>query len=399
MKKILIALLYIIGFPALIGVVIWKSLPVIESGGSYGIFPYVGIILVCVLALVWFIPTLIMACTKRSSVYKQTFVSIIIALLVTGFLWGVIDVAAPDLLADATSKTIFYEDLTNDYETRLKVNEELLDKYIELNVANGNLKKKTKAEYLEEGYKNEEVKDLLSKHFKSIDKDGYKTFEGPWIGYANGNNLSIPTLIHLIVDQRKVDGLPYPLYDDVTKQMRDDPVYWSVLDMLGNPMEFQVLAIKDLSLINLAFGEEIQNILDGVSAGLSDEAILHSEIYVAINWEEGAISLIPSNAGRGVLGYQDMAWLDSNGLIYMLCSVLGMREYFFIWAGILMVSLYLIGLLRKSTPKERMVEEGDDYEPEPVKGRAPSAADSGLVAIPYNGGFRIVKKNRDGMSF
>lgn len=360
MKKFLLVLLHLIGFPLLIGVVVWKSMPIIQAGMSYGIFVFGGIILTCVFALIYYLAYIILAKGKKS-IYRQTLTLSLIAVIMLGAFWGVLDIAAPDLLSDATSGTIFYEDLTDDYEARVEVNKELLDVYIQRNVANGTLSALTEEEYLEQGYANEEVQELLTQHFKSIDAGGYKTFDAPWIDLANSDRLTMGVLVHLILDERVLEQeYPFPMYNEQEQKILEDPVNWSVLDMMGKPMDFEIAFIKDLGIIAIGAQGVVNNFLKSVSGALEDEVLLGSPIFIKLDAAAGKISLIPSNEIRGVLDYQSMAWLDSNGLIYLLCSVLGMRKYFLIFAGVILVTTYLIGLLRASLEKEDKKEIGLD---------------------------------------
>ena len=325
LKKALEIILHILGFPLLIALVVVSSLSLYKAGISYGIMVFVGLIITVVMAIIYYLVFFLMAKSGKKTIQKQTIISIIVAAICLGGLWIVIDVALPDLLKDATSDTIYYEDLIDDFNARAEVNKNLLDEYIKRNVANGNLTKLSEEEYLEQGARNKEVMALLKSHFESIDKDGYATFVGPWIDMANDGRLTIPTLVHLIVNKREVVGLPYPLKE------ADDPVMWSILDMLGEPMEFELLP-ENISGIVGTFQTAINNILLHVTNAIEDENVVGSP-YIGI--EGPSIVLTPSNVSRGVLDYQSMAWLNSNGLIFMITSLLSVRKLFLIFAGVL----------------------------------------------------------------
>lgn len=342
LKKALEIILHILGFPLLIALVVVSSLSLYKAGISYGIMVFVGLIITVVMAIIYYLVFFLMAKSGKKTIQKQTIISIIVAAICLGGLWIVIDVALPDLLKDATSDTIYYEDLIDDFNARAEVNKNLLDEYIKRNVANGNLTKLSEKEYLEQGARNKEVMALLKSHFESIDKDGYATFVGPWIDMANDGRLTIPTLVHLIVNKREVVGVPYPLKE------ADDPVMWSILDMLGEPMEFELLP-ENISGIVGTFQTAINNILLHVTNAIEDENVVGSPIYIGI--EGPSIVLTPSNVSRGVLDYQSMAWLNSNGLIFMITSLLSVRKLFLIFAGVLILTTYAIGLLRESQAK------------------------------------------------
>lgn len=356
-KKVLQIILHLLGFPLLIAFVILNALHIIRSGNSYGIMVFVGIIITVLMAVVYYAVFFTMAKRKKKSIYKQTMVCMIVSVLCLGGFWALIDVALPDFLSDATSGTIFYEDLADDYNTRADVNKGLLDEYIMRNYANGNLDNEVpRSTYLKEGVRNEDVTTLLNSHFQSIDKDGYVTFVGPWLDLANGNRLTIPVLVHLVINEREVQGIPYLLVDE-NGVMQDDPVCWSILDMLGEPMAFD-LGPKGMNVIPsnisgfIGFAEEpVNDILESVTAAIEDENVVGSPIYIILDGTE--LALVPSNESRGVLDYMSMGWLDSNGLLFAITSLFSVRKLFLIFAGIMAISTYTIGILREEEEKDK----------------------------------------------
>lgn len=204
MKKFLIILLSILGFPALIGLIAYDNFNIIKGGISYGVFVFVGLILAVVFALIYLFVCLAMKKSAKKkgkkNLYHQTFVAMILCFCLLGGFWMLLDVALPDFLADATSNTIYYEDLADNYQARSLVNKGLLDEYIKRNVDNGNLNKKTLAQYQKEGIRNQEVKAMLTIHFASIDKAGFATFGGPNLDLALGDRMTIGVLVHLLLD-------------------------------------------------------------------------------------------------------------------------------------------------------------------------------------------------------
>ena len=62
----------------------------------------------------------------------------VVVITMTG-LWCVCDIALPDLLAEATSSTIYYEDLADGWDDRAEVNEDLLNTFIEMSGKAGTL--------------------------------------------------------------------------------------------------------------------------------------------------------------------------------------------------------------------------------------------------------------------
>lgn len=367
MKKALIIILHLLGFPALIGYLAFISFDMIKGGISYGVFVFAGLIVTVLFALIYFLVIGLMAKSAKKknkrNIYRQTFVAMILGACLLGGFWIGMDVGLPGVLKDATSSTIFYEDLADNFYARSVVNEELLNEYIKRNVANGNLKTKTLAEYQSEGVRNEEVANLIKVHFASIDKDGYATFKGPNIDLALGDRMTIGVLVHLLMDTRKIPDQEYYLYNAKTNKVETDPIIWNVLDMMGTPMDITDVAMfgdegyqeflnglgstGDLLRVvapkAVDFRDTVTTMANGILPGIT-EGITGSPIFLGIDGM--TIQLVPSNISRGVLDYQSMGWLNSNGLIYIIVMLFSTRRLFLIWAGVLVLTNFMIGMLR-----------------------------------------------------
>lgn len=385
MKKVLQVLCHILMFPALIGLVIWADFAMIrDEFGNYGIMVLVGAIVAAVMALIYYIAFIANVAQKKKTITRQTISLILVVFFCLGGLWCVVDIALPDILANATSKTLYYEDLVDNYEARMVVNKALLDEYITRNYNNGNLPTEDENgdeipldTYLKQGLKNEKVKFMLVYHFKSIDTNGYKSFVAPWIGMANDDRLTIPTLVHLLLDERNWDetiyeGIDYKesmfgpettldtqaLLDDMEV---NDQFKWNVLDMMGTSMEIELsLAGVDFGAYN-ALKDIIPNavkLLEPDIAGLT-EAVTGSPIY--LSYDGKAIKLTPSNESRGVLDYMSMAWLDSNGLLYAVVGLLSIRNIFLYGAAWIILMNFIIGMLRGMGKEEKAAQNGVPY--------------------------------------
>lgn len=383
MKKILIVILHLLGFPALIGLITYNSIDMIKGGISYGVFLFVGIIVTVLFALIYFLVVGIMAKSakkkNKQNIYRQTFVAMILSLCLLGGFWIGLDIGLPGLLKDETSGTIFYEDLADNYYARSVINKELLDEYIKRNVNNGNLKSKTLAEYQQEGVRNEEVAKLVNVHYESIHEDGYVTFKGPSIDFALGDRMTIAVLVHLLLDTRKISEQEYYLYDAKTDKVVTDPIDWNILDMLGTPMDIADLdmlgdegyedfieglgvagnAIKLVAPTAEDFRAFIANTANNILPGIT-EGITGSPIFLGIDGV--TLQLVPSNESRGVLDYQSMGWLNSNGYIYAIVMLFSTRKFFLIWAGVLVVTNFMIGMLR-GMGKELKAKEKKNSRP------------------------------------
>ncbi|MBO5776336.1 MAG: hypothetical protein J6R35_03085, partial [Clostridia bacterium] len=271
MKKVLKTLLYIIGFPALLALVVYNSLYVIEEGSTYGFWPFIGTIIAAVCLLVYTIVFIVTGKNSkknrgnRKKVMKSVATLVIIAFVLTAGIWLVIDIpmVLPDILNTATSGTLGFDDGREDYNSLATVHGKLLDDWIGWNVDNGNLSEDlhTREEWLELGYSAPEVQELIAHNFKSMDQNGYATFtsNGPWLNLANDNRLTIPVLVHLLLNERKFnEELTFTLVADVTPNLvktdaegdnmdyndavvRDEDkqevaVHWTILDMQGGNM-------------------------------------------------------------------------------------------------------------------------------------------------------------------
>ena len=190
---------------------------------------------------------------------------------------------------------------------------------------------------------------------------------------ANDDRLTIPTLIHLLLDERDWDetiyteGIEYKesmfgpttvldtqaLLDDMKV---NDEFKWNVLDMMGKPMEIEL----DLDNFDLGAIDGLKPMLKGdtgligiLKNDLADvvEKITGSPIYVS--YDGKAIKLEPSNESRGVLDYMSMAWLDSNGLLYAIVALMSVRNVFLILGGWIILLNFVIGMLRGMGKEEK----------------------------------------------
>ncbi|MGB4033587.1 MAG: hypothetical protein WBM21_01965, partial [Christensenellales bacterium] len=131
-----------------------------------------------------------------------------------------------------------------------------------------------------------------------------------------------------------------------------------ILDMLGEPMEFDlgpdgmgVIPPQYLGTLNL-MQSFINELLASVTNAIEDEAVVGSPIYIMLN-NGTVLTLTPSNESRGVLKYMSMAWLDSNDLIFAITAFMAVRRLFLIFAGVLVVTTFAIGLLRDDSKEEK----------------------------------------------
>ena len=230
-KKLLLTigkvLLHIAGFPLLAAIVLILNKDVIADGAMYGISVFVSLIVVALMAFVFYLAYFLVRTKKGRSIRNQTvIVAIVVVCCLSGF-WMLLDAVAPDPLETATSSTIRWEDLSDNWEARGEVNHQLLVDYVTMNYTLGRLKApngETLQDYIDQGPAgNAELAALLATDFEDIDGDGYASFKGPSVDYAQSDRMTIPVLLHLFLDDRsaaqgvnsgygKVLSIPVPYY-------------------------------------------------------------------------------------------------------------------------------------------------------------------------------------------
>lgn len=474
--------LHVLGIPLLFVLAFVLNLKVIKGGLSYGAAAFAALIFTAVIALIYYLAYFLVRTKKGRSIRNQhIIVAIVIVCSMTG-LWMLLDAFVPEPLETATSNTIRWEDLSDNWEERGEVNANLLKDYITLNYNMGRLPIEGKSldDYLKEGTRNEKVADLMKRDFLSIDHNGYATFAGPSIDYAQMDRMTIPVLLHLLLDKRQMveltedevkkgwskeipvlcyyssdpeDNEPYLIirasYKVGGKQVRyvvidndlnvidevgeidmivcqngkyvaqhkryikvngkdaeeidskecntkaeavawlqaesyieDDDVYyvagfrytqvnWDVLDMLGTPMEMQLLTAEvmegEMPLIGGTIGEfvgsdEVLDILGMVSMMIAEDKVLGSPIYVGIDVDTGTVSLTPSNDSRGTLDYMRQAWLNSNDLLFIIVGFFSTRTLFYIYAPVMALIAILLGVIREQEAALKGKEEEEKAE-------------------------------------
>jgi hypothetical protein len=593
--KVLEIVLHVLGFPLLLVIAVILNINVMSKSAQYGISGFVFIIVIALFAVGYYVAYFILtkqekkrrlASSKQNASAKNLNVKLakkadparrtglvlaIVAVCCLTGLWAFFDVVMPEPLATATSNTLFIEDLSDGWNERANVNQELLDTYITRAYYSGKLTQKDLGTYLKEGVKNKEVSALLDVDFASIDKNGYGTFIGPSIDFAQNNRMTISAIVHLLLDDRtpvsekgerqdakipvttfkversnpyqdsqlvnekkiavggtymylrsnqgyilyndsldvagtKVDGLivledhvGYRKVEYLTANAEDssfiyvvdanngfrysESVYvndvleretvieekdgglvahiynigdeplnvtltgsvektdkgykinaqanpdtddavafanvlmsaganeifdgivtvdgwylgvddvvclskgkaveystWDIFDMLGTDTTFDLplAGITGLTIpvVNMTGGAllstykyAIDDVLSTVGAMLSDENIVGSDVYISLDTETGVLAITPCNIERGTLDYMKQAWLQNNGLIYIIVSLFSLRKLFLAFAGFLALISYLIGVVRElrfaGQVPEAEAEDSEDSSEEP----------------------------------
>ena len=134
------AILYALTFVPIAGVTLVLALKAHELMPYYGIWPFIGTIVVGVFALVFYLCVLLIARPhSKKSVMSQTAKLAVIYTVLTTVFSLLITYAFPDAISFATQQTIHGEDVLFNAEKMVEQNAKLERDYIMYNILNGNL--------------------------------------------------------------------------------------------------------------------------------------------------------------------------------------------------------------------------------------------------------------------
>lgn len=367
MKNVLKLFLFLIGFPALITLVVIESLPVIKSGITY--FPYVfgGLIVAVVMGVIFSITLLVTGHkSKKAKTLKKirfnTAVLAIVGFIATSGLWIIVDQVMPPILEDATSNTIKYVELKENYVEQAEFQGELLNRFIKMNYANQNLDNEIPLDtYLKEGFKNARVKELIKVNSNSL-QEGYDSFVGPWLDLANDDRLTIPVLVHLVMNKREISTSPFIFVGEGRGEENGTaPIQWTIMDMQEGSMDFDIsglLSEEILGIINNPLvSPALTKIVDALNKGIAEEELAGSYIYIGLDLDNGAITITPASESRGVWDYMHQAWFASNDLLFLVASLFPLRHYFLMFGGVMLITALLIGFIREKQYGKNLVKE------------------------------------------
>lgn len=137
--KILEAIIGIIAFVAIVGPIAISSFAIASEAVSYSFWPFIGVILAGVLALVVVIITIVGSRkSNHKTVRTRTIIVCVLTFCLTCGLAVVFDIALPDVLAKLASNTIRYEEVQADPMTQAQANGNLVREYVRYNMLNGN---------------------------------------------------------------------------------------------------------------------------------------------------------------------------------------------------------------------------------------------------------------------
>ena len=138
--KVLAILLGVLSLPVMLVLIALASFGIAsDATGVHSFWPFIGIILAGVLSLVVLIVVLVGARKSNSKTIRtRTIIVCILTFCLTCGLGAIFDIALPDFLADATSNTMYYEQLTQETGVLSEDAGSLEREFIRYQLLNGN---------------------------------------------------------------------------------------------------------------------------------------------------------------------------------------------------------------------------------------------------------------------
>jgi len=329
-------LLYAVGFPVLFVIALVKSLEW-NSYGMYGASSFAPLIAVIILAvLVLGIQALVVFLSKKKgkvgTSLKVKMMAIPVAVIVG--LFGIIDIAMPSLLKDATSNTILYEDVVNDYQG---MHEKLVDRVESFKKKNNLADSVT--------YESKEFQDIFKPLFASQDK-AYKAFDPLAIEMA----LAEPDLVGAILNGNFPIQVAVTLMLKTTNVPNENNHNATFDEIIAYNLSNIMAAVKELTaggeLDSAKLNEVVNKVLvykefDGIRWNIFQ--ILGSNMIAPEIDPNGNIVQYTYDANGKVtgekqvgacLGYQDMSWLNGIPQMFFI-PLMSVREIFYIFAALI----------------------------------------------------------------
>ena len=198
----------------------------------------------------------------------------------------------------------------------------------------------------------------------------------------DGKRMDVAAISDVVVD---LGGLIGGLgLDQATMELIVNLLNSFKIDIL-NPMTLgELLNSNGMSiLLNLLFGNELDNIADKLLQGITDVIMAATGgaglyLNLAVN-DEGAleIAISPTNVEVGMHGYQYMTWMESNNLLIAVMSVMSLREWLYIFGAVSVLLAFAAGMCREIKARiKKDVEENAALAAETATGESVNADDA-----------------------
>jgi hypothetical protein len=135
------ALCYILTFPVIAALAFLICMKTAEGASFYSFWPYVGAVVAGLFLLIFAIVALCVNSPRgrrKHNAMRRTASLLICCIVLTGVFGLAFDVVLPDVIADATSKTLYVEDVYNNGVDQAETIKGYTRQFVRLNLVNGN---------------------------------------------------------------------------------------------------------------------------------------------------------------------------------------------------------------------------------------------------------------------
>ena len=251
--------------------------------------------------------------------------------------------------------------------------------------------------------KNPRMKELFVNKFAQMDRESYVVLDqSSLLTYATSGRMTVPVVVRLLLDEHYRPGYyTMKIWDGANDKYSDVNVSWSVLDMngvsepitiaLGDPVDLlSGVGFGDPAIVQVVLGllasnaDSLNNLLNiqlkFLVGGLTNTNEINPDYTTVLEKISTAANLtvVPeltddnnltilvnsNNVERGNLGYMQMAWTAQDTALFALISVVGSRNYLFIFGAIGVALIYAAGLCAEYArkAKEKKLAESEEAE-------------------------------------
>lgn len=332
-----------------------------NAEGMYGASSFAPLIATVVFGVLIFgIQALVITSCKKKGKADRSSLGVklmIIPIAIIVGIFGILDIAMPPILDDATSGTIKYEDVIDDWQGTHNAIKSKVELFKEKN------KDRLGENWQDVKYTDQEFQDLFRPLFESMDQ-AYKRFNplaiemaldsDDMLGAITSGNLPLDVVLTLILDTDDMadykNGVPLMDIINMNWTKLQNALVDTILDAILN-------GGLDLGAIMGGGEVDINEILGAVDFNILLNGVLKSYtceyVYNGVNYEFtwnifnilGENMLMPDvdpnadmrNDGAvfaSALGYQDMAWLDGIPMMFFI-PLMSVRNIFYAFAALL----------------------------------------------------------------